>query len=173
MSDYYVKPMTFEEKVSFLDLMSESQDRVSTMGPGASLFDQDGTWLGGMCYLASQESANVFLHLEVGVAFIERVQGSGVWIRYWKDLSDELFKTSPIFKVTLRQDEIAAKENILEGLGPWDRQDIGDGRERFLFEKNYTSGFITGENVIPKVKTTVTQTSTGTFITKILPVILD
>lgn len=171
MSDYYVKPMTVEEKGMFLDLLLESRDRVDSLGAGASLCDQDGTWLGGMCFL-SNEQGNLS-EKELAGAFVERIQGSGTWVRHWKELSTELFKTQEIFKITVRPEDLASLENILEGLGPYDRMDLGREGERFLFEKNYTSGFLTGENVIPRVKTTVAVTDTGTFVTKTLSVNLD
>ena len=171
MSDYYVKPMTVEEKGMFLDLLSESRDQVNSLGAGASLCDQEGTWLGGMCFL-SNEQGNL-LEKEVAGGFIERIQGSGTWVRHWKELSSELFKSQEIFKITVQPEDLASQENIIEGLGPYDRMDLGKQGERFLFEKNYTNGFLTGENIIPRVNTSVIVTDTGTFITKTLSVILD
>jgi hypothetical protein len=171
MSDYYVKPMTAEEKVLFLNAISKGQENLNTLGNGVSLCEEDGTWAGGLCFLSSDWTH--YQYTEVGLGFVDSLKESKEWVRYWKEISEELFKSHPMFRIITPHTETCVDEEIINGLGPYDRFDLGSDGERFLFEKNYTNGLITGENVVPRVKTTITETSSSTVVLKTLSISLD
>jgi hypothetical protein len=141
-----VQPMTQEEKqtISLLVQPSGALDS-STFGQGGSIFDDSGRWIGGAVFLNNNNDTR-----EVIGAVIPEVQGSGLWIHAWEDLTNLLFENGDPFIMVSRDPTTI---QMLRKLGCFHEGPYRfPNSRRFVFNKISVDRFLSRFNKIPETQ---------------------
>jgi hypothetical protein len=137
-----VQPMTIEEKQRILEILEVDPNYAPNLGVGGSIFDDSGRWLGGAVYRTVDGD-------EVVGGFIPEIQGTGLWIYAWGDLTDLLFaEHDPFFMVS----DSPRTYNLLRKLGCYHFKQNNAHSYRVMFNKFSVDTFLSKFNKIPETQ---------------------
>jgi hypothetical protein len=132
-----VQTMTLEEKQNLINLLSITAPAES-IGFGVSIFDDNGTWMGGYAYKTSNLESTDSSTVIGGIVPEYKILGMYDWVEKWSDIVYALFEArGDIFTIEAKDKEEA---NLYKKLGYFSSIDLVM-YERVVFAKHAFDDF--------------------------------
>jgi len=132
-----VQTMTLEEKQNLINLLSVTAPAES-IGFGVSIFDDNGTWMGGYAYKTSDLESTSSSTVIGGIVPEYKILGMYDWVEKWSDIVYALFEArGDIFNIETADKEEA---NLYKKLGYFSSADLIT-HERIIFAKHAFDDF--------------------------------